>query len=376
MTHRVPSPTSVRRQPLLSTLCTLVLLLLSTQACGAENTDAEAAMDGAETAAVQTADTPATTPSPTANAAAETPEPFDPSTLPAVVARVDDQEISRDRLMEEAQAARVQLVQSGVPESATRTKEFYAQALDQIVADILLYQEARSEGLVPSDEEVAQRLETIRSSVPEGGNFEEMLQTRGMTEAGLTEELRRSGALQKIVETKIAPRVSVDESQARTFYDQNLEQMRMPPRVKVRHILLEVPQDASEEARQAARDKAKDLRAQIADGGDFSALAREHSQDDGSAQQGGELPWLMPGQTVPAFDQAVFALDPGQLGPVVESRFGYHVVQTLDKQPEQTAPFEQVKERILNRLRQEQAQQQLHAHVDELRTAHEVEIHI
>lgn len=375
MRLRALSPTSPWRLPV---LCLFAALLLVAQACGAETTDADADVQAAETQATQAADSSSESPTDDASPdePAETAEAFDPSTLPAVVARIDDREITREELLEEARGARAQLLQSGVPESATRTREFYSQALDQLMADILLFEEAQAEDLVPTDEEVKQRLATIESQVPEGQSFEDLLAAQGMTRAELTEELRRSAALQKIIETKISPKITVDEAQAREFYQENLERMEMPPRVKVRHILLKVPQDAGEEARQAAREKARDLRSQIADGGDFAALAREHSEDQTSAQQGGELPWLMPGQTVPAFDQAIFSLEPGQLGPVVESRYGYHVVQTLDKQPSQTAPFEQVKDRIVAQLRQQEGQQRLHDHVDQLKAAHEVEIHL
>lgn len=373
MTTRSPSPTSPRR---LSFLLLLAVLAFGTLACGAESTEADPAGDAADTPASQTPETPEGSSPDGAAATSEAPEAFDPSTLPDVVATLGDREISRQQLMDEAQAARAQLLQSGVPDAATRSREFYTQALDQIIADELIYQEARREDLLPSDEEVEQRIEALRARVPEGRSFDELLAAQGMTLEGLTEEVRRTAAMQKVLEAKIAPKVSVDDAQARTFYEENLDRMQMPPRVKARHILLEVSQDASEEDRQAARETARNLRSQIEEGADFAALAREHSEDSSSAQQGGELPWLMPGQTVPAFDQAVFSLEPGTLGPVVESRFGYHVIQVLDKQPEQTAPFEQVKDRILSSLREQQTREQLLAHVDELKAAHEVEIHL
>lgn len=370
MKHRALSPTSLGR---LWVPCLLAALLSTSQACGADTSDAALTPDGAATPAPASP----TIPGPeAAEEASESSQPFDPSTLPAVVARIDGREVSRERLLEEVQGARTQLVQSGMPEAATRTREFYAQALEQVVADILLFQEAEREGLLATDDEIEQRLTAIESRVPEGQSFTEALAAQGMTRQELTDELRRTAALQKILQTKIAPRVTVDESSARAFYEQNLDRMQVPPRVRARHILLEVAPEAGEEIRQAARAKAEDLRSRLEQGADFAALAREHSEDAVSSQEGGELPWLMPGQTAPAFDQAVFSLEPGQLGPVVESRYGYHVVEVLEKQPEQTAPFEQVKDRILNRLREERARELLHAHVEELKAAHEVKTHL
>lgn len=339
-------------------------LLVSGYACASEDAadGADAAAGTSEAAAAE--DTAAT----------EAAAPFDPSTLPAVVARVGDQEITRQDLLEEAQGARAQLLQRGVPTEATESEEFYRQALDQIVAGILIYEEAQAEGLVPTDAEVEQQVQALRSQVPEGQTFEQALAATGVTREQLEKEIRMTGALQRVVSQKIVPQVTVSEEEARSFYQENLDRMKKPARARVRHILVKVAADGTPEARQAAREKVEGLRSQISSGADFAALAREHSEDQVSRERGGELPWIAPGQTVPAFEQAAFDLEPGELSGVVESPFGYHVIQGLERQSEATAPFDEVKERILAMLREQQAREQLHTHVDALKNEKQVEI--
>lgn len=302
-------------------------------------------------------------------------EPFDVDAMPPVVATVGDEEISRDQLLTEARGARNALLQSGVPAEQTETEAFYRQALDQIIAGMLLYDEAQAEGLVPPQEQIDQQIATLRQQVPEGQTFESLLASRGTDEAQLREELRMNAALQRIVDTKIAPQVKVSEEDARAFYDENLARMQVPPRVKVRHILLKAP--AAEEGNKAeVRKKAEDLRARIAGGADFAALARQHSEDQVSQDNGGELPWILQGQTVPEFEQAAFALGPGELSPVVESQYGFHIIEGVERQEATTAPFDQVRPRIMARLQDTAAREQLHAHVDQLKTKTPVTIRL
>jgi hypothetical protein len=111
--------------------------------------------------------------------------------------------------------------------------------------------------------------------------------------------------------------------------------------VRARHILLRVPGEASGAQRDSVLQRAQEVRAQAAAGEDFAQLARTHSQDPGSAQQGGDLDWFGRGQMVAPFEEAAFALQPGQISDVVESPFGFHIIKVEDRQ---VPDFEQVAE--------------------------------
>ncbi len=127
-----------------------------------------------------------------------------------------------------------------------------------------------------------------------------------------------------------------------------------PEEVRARHILIELRPDADEQARAAARKKAEDVLAKVKQGGDFAALAKEFSDDPGSASKGGDLGLFGRGKMVPQFDDAAFALASGQLSEVVESPFGFHIIKVDEKLSGGTKPLEAVRTEIVQTLTEEQ----------------------
>ena len=120
-----------------------------------------------------------------------------------------------------------------------------------------------------------------------------------------------------------------------TITDQELreifERERPGQEVRARHILLRVPPDATPAQRDSTLAVARDLRARAVSGENFADLAREYSQDPGSAREGGDLGFFGPGQMVAPFEQAAFALDVGEISDVVESPFGYHIIKVEER---------------------------------------------
>jgi peptidyl-prolyl cis-trans isomerase D len=150
----------------------------------------------------------------------------------------------------------------------------------------------------------------------------------------------------------------VTDAEIQQYYQQHLKDYQVEDQVRVRHILIAVKgQDAASDA--AAKAKAQGILDQLHHGGDFAKLASANSDDPGSKTQGGELGWIKHGVTVPEFDQAAFALQPGQISGLVRSKFGYHIIQTEEKQTAHTRPLDEVKPEIMTALtRQNEAQQE------------------
>ncbi|MDQ1693339.1 MAG: peptidyl-prolyl cis-trans isomerase [Acidobacteriaceae bacterium] len=149
----------------------------------------------------------------------------------------------------------------------------------------------------------------------------------------------------------------INDQQAQQYYQQHLKDYAVPDQVKVRHILISLPRNADPKADAAAKAKAEDVLKQLRAGGDFAALAKKYSEDPGSKEQGGELGMLQHGVTVPEFDKAAFSLSPGKLSEPVKTQFGYHIIQTEEKQTAHTKPFGEVKAAIIaNMVRDRQAQ--------------------
>lgn len=133
-------------------------------------------------------------------------------------------------------------------------------------------------------------------------------------------------------------------------YEQNRHRYTgLEPQVRAQHILIKASRDAAEDVRAAARQRAEDLLRQIRAGADFAELAREHSEDTGSARRGGDLGYNPRGRMVAEFDEAQFALDIGEVSDIVETTFGFHIIKVTGKR-EGDVPEEEAKRELADRL--------------------------
>ncbi|HWZ44780.1 MAG TPA: peptidyl-prolyl cis-trans isomerase [Candidatus Saccharimonadales bacterium] len=136
------------------------------------------------------------------------------------------------------------------------------------------------------------------------------------------------------------------------YYNANQEKYRSAERIKTRHILVKMPppgadgKPADQKAVDAARAKATDLLKQVKAGGDFAELAKKNSDDTVSAKDGGNLPWVQHGQFVPEFDKAAFAMNKGQTSDVVQSQFGFHIIQVMEKEEARVSPLSEKRAEI------------------------------
>ena len=147
-------------------------------------------------------------------------------------------------------------------------------------------------------------------------------------------------------------RITVPPGDVERAYRQNLEQYSTPEQVRASHILLKTEgQDAA-----AVRKQAEALLKRARAGADFAELAREHSEDEGSASNGGDLDYFGRGRMVKEFEDVAFDLEPGTISDIVETQFGLHIIKVVDKKPAVTTPFEDVKAQIAEQLAFERAQ--------------------
>ncbi len=144
------------------------------------------------------------------------------------------------------------------------------------------------------------------------------------------------------------PKVTDAEIQA--YYNEHQADYKLPEEVKTRHILISVPKGADAKTDAAAKAKAEDILKQIKGGANFAELAKKDSDDPGSKDSGGELPLIPTSSLDPAYAKAAMALNPGQTSDVVRSQFGYHIIQTEQKQAASTRALAQVSDEIRGKL--------------------------
>ncbi|HVG90644.1 MAG TPA: peptidylprolyl isomerase, partial [Alphaproteobacteria bacterium] len=139
---------------------------------------------------------------------------------------------------------------------------------------------------------------------------------------------------------------------------------RVPARVKVRHILIETPKPGpdgkvDQKAVDEARAKAMDVLKQAKATSDWTELAKKYSGDPGSKDKGGELGWLGKGQTVAEFDKVAFAQNKGQISDPVQTSFGFHIIQTEDKEDAHLKPLAEVRPALEESLKQDKIKTEL-----------------
>jgi peptidyl-prolyl cis-trans isomerase D len=154
----------------------------------------------------------------------------------------------------------------------------------------------------------------------------------------------------------LADKISVSDSDVQHYYSSHQDQYRVPERVKVRHILIETPKPGADgkvdqKGVDEARAKALDILKQVKAGGNFAELAKKYSQDPGSKDKGGELGWIVKGQTVAEFEKAAFSQSKGQISDPVQTSFGFHIIQTEDKEDAHVKPLAEVRGEIEDTLK-------------------------
>lgn len=296
--------------------------------------------------------------------------------IPAVVARVNGREIKKADLMEGAQMVQMRLAQVGQPVAASA--DFYKHVLDELIAITLLQQDAKVQGITASDQEVQQMVAARKQNFPSEDAYKQALAKAGITEEKLREQARDTIAVQKYVQTRLAPQAAVSDQTMKAFYEKNKGQMNVPERLHLRHILVLVdPKKATPADREKARQKAQDLLKRVQGGEDFAKVATEASDDPGSKSRGGDVGLIARGQTMPAFEAAAFALKkPNELSPVVEVNYGYEILQLVERKEPSTVPYEQVKGRIEQMLKQQEVQKLFQVRADQLRAKGKVETYI
>ncbi len=156
---------------------------------------------------------------------------------------------------------------------------------------------------------------------------------------------KRDLAMIVVDEASTERRITLPDAELRKVYEANKDHYRTPERVHVRHILLKTTGKPPDEIPKI-QAKAEDLLKQLKAGADFATLARKYSDDSASAPKGGDLGWIVRGQTVPNFENAAFSLKPKEISGVIKTEYGFHILQVLEHQDARLKPFDEVKDQL------------------------------
>jgi parvulin-like peptidyl-prolyl isomerase len=235
-----------------------------------------------------------------------------------------------------------------------------SQAVAYLVQRLEFENEAKSRGISVTDAESDNGIKKLTDENFGGDKkaLQKALKEQGVSDAQLRTDVR-ADVLAEELTASVSKSVSVSPTDITSYYTQNKSQYAVPETRDVRHILVKT------------KAKADDLAAQLENGADFAALAKQHSTDTGSKQNGGKLT-ISRGQTVAPFDRTAFALKKGDVSPPVKTEFGFHIIEALtDVKAAKTTPLTDVEESIRQQLLQTKKNEAMTKWVDDLKKDYE-----
>ncbi|HEX6725193.1 MAG TPA: peptidyl-prolyl cis-trans isomerase [Gaiella sp.] len=270
----------------------------------------------------------------------------DSDEVPAdAVAVVDGTTITRsslDGLLSRAKKSYTAQKRAFPKAGTSEYQSLQTQAVAYLVQREEYAREADKLGIDVTDQQIAKKVEEVKKQYfgNSQAKFEKGLADQGYTKATLEEDIR-SQLLTEGIYKKVTTDAKVTDADIKSYYDKNRANYTVPESRSVRHILVKTKADADR------------IRTQLANGGDFAALAKANSIDPGSKDAGGKLT-VSKGQTVPPFDKAAFSLDTNELSQPIKTQFGYHLIEPLAAvKAGSVTPFAQVKDQIKTQLESE-----------------------
>ncbi len=225
-------------------------------------------------------------------------------------------------------------------------KRVESQTVEEFVGKTVLLGEASKREIAIKDEEVAAQIEKLGVRLPEGVTLEQALSQEGMTLDDLKADIADGFKIRAVIDACTNGVAPPTDAAISAYYSSNTTQFTTGACVQARHILVEC-KDADATVRAA---EIEGYRKQILDGGDFAALAKEHSSCPSGAKSGGDLGTFERGSMVPPFEEAAFSQKLNEVGDVVETQFGYHIIEVLSRQTGALQPLADVRDGIADRL--------------------------
>jgi parvulin-like peptidyl-prolyl isomerase len=243
---------------------------------------------------------------------------------------------------------------------AAQVKDILLQNAEQIAQQKLLMAAAEKAGISAAPDAIKNALQEQYTMAGGEEKFLEVLATNGMDLEFVKSSIESNLVIEKYLEDVFTDEIQVSEDELQKVYQEDKT-------ASVRHILL-LTQGKSEDEKAEILKKMEGLLDRVKGGEDFSELANEYSEDPGSNTRGGLYENFGRGQMVPPFEEASFSVPVGEVSDIVETTYGYHIIQVVDRQKE-TRPLEEVRAELEETLKQSQQNEAFQAHMTQLKDA-------
>ena len=246
-------------------------------------------------------------------------------------------------------------------------KNFKSLVLENIIDSILLSQEADKLKIKVTAASINKQYAAINKRLSKDPDY-------NLSKEALKIQIRKGLAIEQLLEKKVIHKIRILETEKIKYFKERRLEFKQPAQVRVRHLMIKINSfaDDPDKARAKALKKIKKIQNRLQDNENFSALAIEFS-DDPSKTKGGDIGFFSRAQVVKSFGDAAFALMPGETSSIIETQFGYHLIQSIAKKPEIFLTYDQAEDDIEKLLFNQQKNQQIKAFVNQLRATAVIE---
>jgi peptidyl-prolyl cis-trans isomerase C len=274
-----------------------------------------------------------------------------------IAVEVDGQKLTMSQLDTDMQK-QLEMIKGKIPaENLENAKtEIRRGLIDEFVVKTLINREIEKRKIIVDDKEITAIMEALKAQLPAGMTLDEWQKNNKVDAAKMREEIRLNIRMNKLVMAELGGKVTITDKEITDFYKQNPEKFKQPESVHARHILVAKASEDTDKLKAAKKTKAEELRKQLVNGADFADVAAKNS-DCPSKQNGGDLGTFSRGQMVKPFEDAAFSQQKNVIGPVVETDFGFHIIQVLEHQSAQVAKLDNATKKQINDFLERQKQQ-------------------
>ncbi len=228
------------------------------------------------------------------------------------------------------------------------------KVIDEFITRTLLEAEFDKLKIGVTKDELNDKLNEYMKRLPKNTDLDAMLKQAGVERKELNDNIRFNIQFQKLVALKTKDQPTPTDSEIKKYFETNSRRFNIPAQVHARHILIKTDPQDNETIKKEKKDKITKLREKLLQGADFAELAKDNSDCPSGKTQGGDLGTFPRGRMVKAFEDAAFSQKVNEIGPVIETRFGFHVIQVLEKNEAKTKNLEESRDAIINDLNSRQ----------------------
>ena len=291
-----------------------------------------------------------------------------------VAATVNGEPVTLEEVMKVANNFAKQGMQPD-PETrgSTYEEQLYYTVVDRLVEQKLVAQEADERGLEVTPERVQASISQLKNMAGGDEAYAKLLADNGITPEDIERDTRMNLLMKEFYDQVISAPPQVTPEEIQDYFAKNPQLFGPQQEVHARHILFRTQPDMNDMAVAEVAQKAH-AALERAKTEDFAALARDVSEDQTTANNGGDLGWFGKGRMVAPFDSAAFAVPPGEVSGLVKTQYGFHIIQVVETRMSEPKELEEVRGQVQQMAAQEKAQETFKEELDRLREGADVEV--